>query len=147
MKRNRIKEFIYNLKIKLKMSKQVKVGDIILVTGNEGSANYTIGEKYRVKTVKGKVLTAETLDGGWQGNWLQEYDAKVVGITREDYQKEIAEHQAQIDEAKAVIAWMDEAGVTEYDENEFKVWQALTTIENGSMSKLDKVKAIAGLLK
>ena len=147
MKRNRIKEFIYNLKIKLKMSKQVKVGDIILVTGNEGSANYTIGEKYRVKTVKDKILIAETLDGLWQGNWLQQHDAKVVGITREDYQKEIAEHQAQIDEAKAVIAWMDEAGVTEYDENEFKVWQALTTIENGSMSKLDKVKAIAGLLK
>jgi hypothetical protein len=147
MKRNRIKQFIYNLKIKLKMSRTPKVGDIIVVTGDEGSANYTIGEKYRVKTIKGKVLTAETLDGSWQGNWLQQHDAKVVGITREDYQKEIAEHQAQIDEAKAVIAWMDEAGVTEYDENEFKVWQALTTIENGSMGKLDKVKAIAALLK
>jgi uncharacterized Zn finger protein len=140
-------EFIYKLKIKLKMTRKVKVGDIILVTGNEGSANYTVGEKYRVTQIDLKALQAETLDGSWKGNWLRLLDAKVVGITREDYQKYIDEYQAKIDEAKAIVAWMDEAGVTEFDEDEFNVWQALTTIENGSMSKMNKVKAIAALLK
>jgi hypothetical protein len=144
---NRIKQFIYRIKIKLKMTRKVKVGDIILVTGNEGSANYTIGEKYRVTQIDLKALQAETLDGSWMGNWLRLLDAKVVGITREDYQKDIDEYQVKIDEAKAVIAWMDEVGATEFDEDEFKVWQTLTTIENDSMSKMDKVKAIAALLK
>jgi hypothetical protein len=129
------------------MTRKVKVGDIILVTGNGGSANYTIGQKYRVTRILFMALEAETLDGSWKGNWLQLHDAKVVGITRKDYQKVIDEYQAKIDEAKTTIAWMDEAGVTEFEEDEFKVWQALSTIEDGSMSKMNKVKAIAALLK
>lgn len=129
------------------MTRKIKVGDIIVATGNQGYANYTIGEKYRVKETHGESLKAETLDGSWMGNWLLRCDARVVGITREDYQKDIDEYQAKIDEAKAIVAWMDEAGVTEFDEDEFKVWQALSTIENDSMSKMNKVKAIAALLK
>lgn len=128
------------------MTRTPKVGDIILVTGNSESANYKIGEKYRVTRVECKTLEAESLDGKWQGNWLNHFDCKLSGINRDYFEKNIAERQRLIDEDKAIIAWMDEVGADEYDENEFKVWQALTTIESGTMSKLDKVKAIAALL-
>jgi hypothetical protein len=44
------------------------------------------------------------------------------------------------------IDFMDEIKTEDFDENEFKAYQTLTLIENTSMSKLEKAKAIASLI-
>ena len=54
--------------------------------------------------------------------------------------------QAFIAEIKMKIQFMDEVNSEEFEENEFKAYQTLTLIENTSMSKLEKARAIASLI-
>ena len=54
--------------------------------------------------------------------------------------------EAFIEETKLKIEFMEETNSEEFSENEFKAYQTLTLIENTSMSKLDKAKAIAQLI-
>jgi hypothetical protein len=61
-------------------------------------------------------------------------------------QEKIEATEAFITEAKLKIAFMEETNSEEFSENEFKAYQTLTLIENTSMSKLDKAKAIAQLI-
>lgn len=141
----KLKKIIKNYK-KMKTPKK---GDLVKVTGNSNSNNYEIGKVYRVKTVKNsdKTLTADSLDGSWTGNNLSFLDFEITGLNREHFESDIKELELQIAETRSVIQWMDEAGVTEYDENEHRVWKALTAMEDSKMSKIDRMKAIAALLK
>ena len=50
-------------------------------------------------------------------------------------------------ELQSKIDWMDEVGVSEFDEDEYKVWKTLTLLEDGSVSKLIKMREIANLIK
>ena len=128
--------------------KQAKVGQLVKVTGNSNSNDYTIGEIYRVTRNTGSnCVQAESLDGNWTGNNLDLRDCEIVGLTKEHFKSEIKRLENEIAEAKSIMAWMDETGNTEYNADEHKVWTAITTIEDNSISKLDKVKLIASLLK
>ena len=64
----------------------------------------------------------------------------------EKAEAKIAATQAFIAETKMKIDFMAEIKSETFDENEFKAYQTLTLIENTSMSKLDKAKAIAALI-
>ena len=61
-------------------------------------------------------------------------------------QEKIAKTNKFIAETQAKIAFIEETGSEVFDENEYKAYQTLTLIENGSMSKLEKAKAIAALI-
>ncbi len=124
-----------------------KVGQIVRATVTE--SGYVKGVTYRLTRVDNSdnTLKAEPADGSaCEGSWIKFSNVEHWVASKDNLLEDIAEYQAKIDEAKSIIAWMDDVGATEYDPNEFKVWQALSTIENSSMSKLDKVKAIASLL-
>ena len=41
---------------------------------------------------------------------------------------------------------MDDNGLENYDEDQFKVYQTLTTLEDATLSKMDKAKMIADLI-
>lgn len=132
--------------------KKAQVGDIVLVTKNSNSHNYTIGERYRITKSKsngsGMLYEAANIDTGWIGNWLRGSDCEVVtALTIEDFEKKLADLLSEVQETQSVIDWMKETGAAEYNETEHKVWEVLTVVENDSMSKLDKVKAIAALVK
>jgi hypothetical protein len=140
-----------------------KIGDIVVVKANSNDHNYTIGKQYRVvaysvcdavKIIRPFSFIAESLNGKWKGNHLNYRDCDPVLVGKavieakiESLNEKIDKLQAEIKHNQSIIAWMDETGADSYDENEHKVWQTLTTIENGSMSKMEKVKAIAALLK
>jgi hypothetical protein len=64
----------------------------------------------------------------------------------EKAQAKIAATQEFINETRMKIQFMDEIKTEDFDENEFKAYQTLTLIENTSMSKLEKAKAIASLI-
>jgi hypothetical protein len=64
----------------------------------------------------------------------------------EKAKSKIAATQAFINEVEMKIEFMDEIKTEDFDENEFKAYQTLTLIENTSMSKLDKARAIASLI-
>lgn len=54
--------------------------------------------------------------------------------------------KAFIAETKNKIAFMQEVGSDQFDENEFKAYHTLTIIEQSDMSKIEKAKAIAALI-
>lgn len=134
-----------------------KIGDIVIVKANSNDHNYTIGKQYKVvaySVCDAFSFIAESLNGKWEGNHLNYRDCDPVLVGKavieakiDSLNGKIDKLQAEIKHNQSIIAWMDETGTDSYDENEHKVWQTLTTIENGSMSKMEKVKAIAALLK
>jgi len=77
------------------------------------------------------------------------YDYEIVGYeqTKENIIKEIEELQSQVDCLKSKLDWMDEVGVYKYDEDEFKVYETLKTLENGELGIKEKTKLIASLIK
>jgi hypothetical protein len=134
------------------VKKKAQVGDIVLVKKNSNSHNYTIGTKYRVVdatlTGSGMMYQAESLDGNWRGNNLRSSDTEFVTTVNVEYfQKQVEEHRKQMEEAQSIIDWMNETGATEYDETEHKVWSVLNAVENDSLSKMERVKIIASLIK
>lgn len=62
-------------------------------------------------------------------------------------EEKIKATQAFIDETNEKLSFMEETGSELFDENEFKAYRTLTIIEQGSMSKMEKAKAIAALIK
>ena len=127
------------------MTKGFKVGDKVTVTG---------GMHY------GKVCTLSRVDNSdktlkfWldtdnsiESNWHKFGDVQHL-VETEEYLNE--QRQGLMDKLNLIdnkIQWIKETGSHVFDENQFRVWQVLTLAENGSLSKIEKAKAIAELIK
>lgn len=130
------------------------IGKTVIVKKNTNDHNYKIGEKYIVrKYTSSTTFEATHPTTGWCGNNLKYSDCELYFGSKEDFLKKIdvlnrkaADIQIEVDRIQSIMEWMDATGTDKYDENEHKVWQTLTTFENGAMSKMEKVKAIAALL-
>ena len=62
-------------------------------------------------------------------------------------EEKIKATQVFINETNEKLSFMEETGSELFEENEFKAYRTLTIIEQGSMSKIEKAKAIAALIK
>lgn len=132
--------------------KVASVGDIVLVKKNSNSHNYEIGRKYRVIDTKpngvGVMYQAEDLVSGWRGNSLRSSDTELcVPLTIDAFEAQVEDYRKQMEEAQSIVDWMKETGATEYNETEHKVWSVLNAVENDSLSKMERVKIIASLIK
>ena len=132
--------------------KVASVGDIVLVKRNSNSHNYSIGTKYRVIDVKpngyGVLYQAEDPVNGWRGNNLRGSDTELcVPLTIDAFEEQVEDYRKQMEEAQSIVDWMKETGATEYNETEHKVWSVLNAVENDSLSKMERVKIIASLIK
>jgi hypothetical protein len=95
-----------------------------------------------------------TLQNGQQISMASTALDKVPSRTKmEQFREQIEKAEAKIAATQAFIAeinmkmlFMSEVNSDEFDENEFKAYQTLTLIENTSMSKLEKARAIASLI-
>jgi hypothetical protein len=131
-----------------------EVGDLVIPVKNSNSHDYIIGEVYRVKDVNHTTVIAESLDGCSRGNMLRHEDCKPAFEDLDSLEENIKQVESNIKKLNSVkleleskINWMKEVGADTFDKNEYRVWQALSTIEDGGLSKLEKVKLIATLLK
>ena len=68
-----------------------------------------------------------------------------ASVTVTDYQKEIDEHQKEINELKLRIEWMLKNKIDEFDKDTFKIWKILRLVET-SKSDVEKAKLIAELV-
>lgn len=127
------------------------VGDIVLIKRNSNSHNYTVGKKYRIVEVEPKgsytVYMAEDLKTGQVGNNLRSTDTELVGLTIDSFEQQVEDYRKQMEEAQSIVDWMKETGSTEYNETEHRVWYVLNAVENDTLSKMEKVKIIASLVK
>jgi hypothetical protein len=84
-------------------------------------------------------------NGGASCGFVYEYE--IGEETKEDILKQLESLQSDIDCLKSKLEWMDEVGVYEYDEDEFKVYGTLKTLQDDDLSLKDKTKLIASLIK
>jgi hypothetical protein len=125
-----------------------KPGEIIRVTRKGHAHNYTVGELYRVREDGDNdrdSLQAESLNGEWKGNYLYHDCYEITNPNRQYYTDKIAQLNSELIEAAAILKWMDEAGVDEYDVMQYKVWQVLTAMDDASLTKAQKMREIVEL--
>jgi hypothetical protein len=82
---------------------------------------------------------------------LQEVGEKIT--VREKLNEQISKHQSdikviedKINSIKTKLEYMDEVKTDEFNENEFKAYQAITIISRPGMSKIEQARALAVLI-
>lgn len=148
----RIKLFFKRVKTKNKMiGKNVKLVKCPTL-GKPTSGNGNIGRDGVFK-ITGNWVTGNCYKGynicdsfGNAAGWVYEYEIE-GGQTVQDMENEIKEMEEKISCLKSKIEWMNEVGSTEYDEDEFKVYETLKTLQNNDLSLKVKTKLIASLIK
>lgn len=127
------------------MTKGFKVGDKVLVTGGIHKDNLCILSRvdHSDNTLKFWLDDGKTVESSWHKFGDVQYL-----IETEEFLNE--QRQGLMDKLNLIdskLQWIKETGSDVYDENQFRVWQVLTLAENGSLSKIEKAKAIAELIK
>ena len=146
-------------KKKKKNMSEFKVGDKVRiqptpkgkVSSNNGYLNTHKGVTFVIHkpyiTPSGNSGHHILFESGGSAGWVYDYELVGYGQTREDIIKEIEELQSQVGCLKSKLDWMNEVGVSIYDEDEFKVYETLKTLENGELGIKEKTKLIATLIK
>ena len=123
------------VKIKSSGNNQVKTGTVLTISS--------------VNIQNNSILLKESNNWQWYDNELE-----LMLLTKEDVddlilnkQKDIELINSQIDELKFIKQFMTENDITEYDENQYKVYKTLETLENKDLSPIDKAKIIAKLIE
>jgi len=144
-----IKKFINKLK-----KKKMKIGDKVTFKKHASKAasgfNYRENDELIITSLLGQINGEKwnirnTTTGGV--GWAYEYELHPLVITKEDFEKQKVELQNSINELNMKLSWMDENGVGEFNEDEFKVFKTLTLLDDDSISKVEKSKLIAQLIK
>jgi hypothetical protein len=128
---------------------QVKIGACIRIKADEHNGYYG-GTRYRITRIdrSDNTLKAERADvRGTEGGWLRNSQVELYEMTKDELLKDISEAQALIEDRHSMLAWMEDNGSDVFNEDEFKVWQVLTAMEDENISKIDKVKRIAQMIK
>jgi hypothetical protein len=128
---------------------QVKIGACIRIKADEHNGYYG-GTRYRITRIdrSDNTLKAERADvRGTEGGWLRNSQVELYEMTKDEILKDISDAQASIENSHSMLAWMEDNGSDVFNEDEFKVWQVLTAMEDENISKIDKVKRIAQMIK
>lgn len=144
-----IKNFIKKQKMKIMSPRNgsLKVGDVVIPIRNVGSHNYTLGKEYIVHEICTENFRAKNPVTGELGNYLRYDEVKLVGTNREYMLRQVAKLETELTDVRNKLAWMDEVGTDEFDETEYKVWSVMNAVEDTSMTKIERVKLIASLVK
>jgi hypothetical protein len=99
-------------------------------------------------------INSDNGDGTWQlassvgavSGWV--YDYEIAGVTTIiDLEADANELRCQLDAINSKIYWMQENNVSEFDEEEFKVFETLRLLEDSDKTIIEKSKAIAALIR
>lgn len=84
---------------------------------------------------------------GTSAYYLATKDLEPLKFSKTSLENRQKELEDELSNVKTKIAWLKETDAEEFDEDQYKVWQTLTLLENSNLSKLDKTKEITKLLK
>lgn len=134
----------------------LKVGDKIVPFRNIGSHNYSIDKMYVVHEIYSDPTSSSPTEQtfraidpvtGRVGNHLRYDEIRLVANSREHFAQRIKKLEAEVSEIRSKVQWMDEVGTDEFDETEHKVWSVLNAVETEGLSKIERVKLIASIIK
>jgi hypothetical protein len=123
----------------------IKTGQKFKVIANVGSHCYPMDTILTFKKPGTSLATMSDIAVEVFGNSIRATEIELINYTIEEMMKEKQVLLEQIDDINLKIAFCLENGLKEFDDNVFKVMQALKVI-NSFTSDLDKAKEIATLL-
>lgn len=128
-------------------------GTKVKIISNSSGHGHPLGSIVSLRnnvTSRTTQLYADTPTGGWFA-WN---DIETVPITIEEFedQKEAArklirETEVEIESINKKIEYLKENNLKLFDEDEFKAFSTLKTLEDTNLNTLDKAKKIASLFK
>jgi len=86
-------------------------------------------------------------DNGTGAGWVYEWEMSDYKVSLEELRDEYTEMENEMKEIGVKIEWMEETNSTEFNENEFKVYQTLKLFENKELTMVEKSRLIANLIK
>lgn len=154
-----MRKLIYKVKLIIRRikTKNKMIGKEVKLIKCAPSGKPTSGNSY-IGTDNKFVITSSSASGAFKtynisllgscvtAGWVYEYEIQGA-INVSSINEEIKELEEKISCLKAKVEWMNEVGAEEYDEDEFKVYETLKTLQNDELSLKDKTKLIASLIK
>ena len=141
---------LFNKKQKSKTMVGKKVKLVSAPSGKMSSSNGFIGTggEFTVMSPSSQLNSWNVM--GQTGNpagWVYEWEMEGFKLGIEELEKELSEAQTKLNNIQFKIDWMTETGSDEFSEDEFKVYQTLKLLEDEKLSRLEKSKLIAELIK
>jgi hypothetical protein len=122
-----------------------KNGDKFRVT--QPYSTYVVDVVYVVNAQNGPTqVCGSTEDGVNIGQWIPISFIKRVENTKDELEEEKANLLGKVAELDAKLKFLADNGLTNYDEQEFKIYQALTVLDE-TTDKIQRTKKLAALLK
>lgn len=81
------------------------------------------------------------------GSSYTKTDLALVKVDRAHIQQEIRTLQSEIMGMNNKLDFMDETGLAEFDESEFKAYRVLQTLDNDDLSQVERAQVVAELIK
>lgn len=148
MKKLLYKIFNYK-KQKIMTGKKVKLQPAPRGKAASGNANLRNSNSFIVmgRYDKHKGAWYISFEDATLAGWVYEWEIVGYQVTIEELRNQYTEKETEMKEIGFKIEWMEETDSTEFDENEFKVYQTLKLFENKELTMIEKSKLIAKLIK
>lgn len=122
---------------------QFKVGNTVKVVGNTAGHGSSIGDIVTITRISYPSIWCKTSSGQiWTYN---RNDLKIAACSKKDLESNIKEFEAEIKAAKLKIKFIEDTGSEEFDEDEFKIYNALTVLD-GAKSKIEKARILKDII-
>jgi len=136
-------------KIKTMVGKKVKLQPTPKGKRKSGNPNLTSSIGFTITGPYNEIHKAWVIsfDNGTGAGWVYEWEMSDYKVSIEELRDEYTEKENQMKEIGVKIEWMEETNSTEFNENEFKVYQTLKLFENKELTMVEKSRLIANLIK
>lgn len=130
---------------------------IVVPHSNTNEHNYTIGCEYVVHLINSDLgFRAKDPETGCKGNSLKVCDVYIkhrnttkeeLEEEKEKFEEEKEKLECDLESIESKLKFMEEHGLEEFDEEEYKVYKTLNVIEDDNKSRKEKAKEISKLIK
>jgi len=119
------------------------IGKKVKIVTNTSGHGIPIGTVGIIKSKNPSNQNQYYLEGN--ASWFYEKDVEVLSMTKADLDESISKLENEIAELKTKQQFMADNNLEEFDGNQYKVFIAISTLNDNS-SIIEKAKVIAGLI-
>jgi hypothetical protein len=128
-----------------------KVNEVVRVVGNVSGHGFLMGESIKLTYVpktfgKGKVGLATAMSQSTGSRWSVNFkDVSKLSSSKESILSEIKEYEISIKNLRAKLEFIEEVGSEEFDEDEFKIYNALKALDKKG-TRIEKARALKAII-
>lgn len=146
------KQIYYKIKYNKMIKSNLPIGTKIVVVSDSTSAKIPIGTKLKITDYYNNPATGIYVVYNNTSLYLLLSDVRLCNITIDEINEELELAEKNLNEAKNSVEniknkinYLTETGNKEFDENEFRAYNTIKTLENSNLSTVEKAKQISSL--